>query len=154
MNNKDKHIRNTVGLSHQPETWNVSAVISQYSGPLPPAYELERYEKIVPWSASLIMNAFLNQTSHRQELEKLVISEWIIREKWWLLFGYPIALFGIAEATYCAYIGATVIGSVVWGATLVGLVWIFVIGKYQTSAERIKKERMLIEHERQLNTKP
>jgi uncharacterized membrane protein len=51
----------------------VVAQHTQYSGPIPPASELEKYETILKGSANRILKVFENQSSHRMQLEKIVV---------------------------------------------------------------------------------
>jgi len=44
--------------------------VAQYSGPLPPASELERYEEVCPGAAKVILEAFQAETNHRHEMDK------------------------------------------------------------------------------------
>jgi uncharacterized membrane protein len=44
--------------------------VAEYSGPLPSAQELERYEKLLPGAAKLLFEKFAEEQTHRHELEK------------------------------------------------------------------------------------
>lgn len=45
-----------------------------FSGPLPPPWLLEGYEKVCPGSAERILAAFEKQSEHRMRLERTVVS--------------------------------------------------------------------------------
>jgi uncharacterized membrane protein len=44
---------------------------SAFAGPIPPPEYLEQYDRIVPGTAKLIIDAFERESRHRQELTKL-----------------------------------------------------------------------------------
>src|SRR3989344_892375 len=44
-----------------------------YSGPLPPASEFERYERVLPGSANRIIKLAEHQSGHRRFIEKIVV---------------------------------------------------------------------------------
>ena len=45
-----------------------------YSAPIPPASEFERYESVLVGSADRILGMAERQSSHRQHIEKIVIT--------------------------------------------------------------------------------
>jgi uncharacterized membrane protein len=49
------------------------AQVTQYSGPLPPSEELERYNQVVPGLADRLVTTFEKQASHRMELENWLL---------------------------------------------------------------------------------
>jgi uncharacterized membrane protein len=44
-------------------------VTQQFSGPIPPPEMLERFERVVPGSATMIVDQAREQTGHRMGLE-------------------------------------------------------------------------------------
>src|SRR5690242_7992555 len=49
----------------------------QFSGPIPPAIELEKYEKILPGLSGRIVTMAENQSKHRQEQESISLKSQI-----------------------------------------------------------------------------
>ena len=47
--------------------------VQHYSGPLPPAVEFEKYEKVLKGSADRILKLAENQNQHRRFIEKVVV---------------------------------------------------------------------------------
>ena len=45
-------------------------ILSAYSGPLPPAEQLERYEKLYGGAAKMFFDKFFEEQTHRHEIEK------------------------------------------------------------------------------------
>lgn len=45
-----------------------------YTGPLPEHSDLRAYDMVVPGSAKVIVDAFQDQTNHRRDLERAVVS--------------------------------------------------------------------------------
>lgn len=107
----------------------VEAQQSSWSGPIPSPQILEAFNHVVPGSAEVIINAFHNQTNHRMEIEKMVISSNIKKESRGQLFGLAIAILGLSISGICIYFGHDLAGAALGGTTLVGLVSVFGIGK-------------------------
>jgi len=70
-----------------------------------------------------------NQQGHRMKIEANVIHGQTLQSKLGQIFGLIIGLAGIGSGTYLASIGATVVGGIIAGGTVVSLVSVFVIGK-------------------------
>ena len=49
------------------------ARVETFQGPIPPPSVLEAYEKILPGAAERILKMAENQSTHRQEIEKIVV---------------------------------------------------------------------------------
>jgi len=54
----------------EPQSQGQIGLLASYSGPLPPAEELERYNNIHNGAAKLLFDKFSEEQSHRQEIEK------------------------------------------------------------------------------------
>ncbi|MBI2459266.1 MAG: DUF2335 domain-containing protein [Parcubacteria group bacterium] len=112
-----------------------------FAGPLPHPQLLKGYNDIVPGAAKIIIDMAEKQSSHRQELEKKVINSDINNSKLGLIFGFIIGIVGITAGAIIIAIGQIVAGSVISGATLVGLVGTFVYGSQNRKKERDEKSK-------------
>ncbi|MFT8910090.1 DUF2335 domain-containing protein [Leuconostoc pseudomesenteroides] len=84
----------------------------RYSGPLPPASELGRYESIEPGLANRIVEMAEKQAAHRQDMER---QEHELQAKalksdtrdslFGLIFAFVIAFGGLSLAGYMIYLG-------------------------------------------------
>lgn len=107
----------------------VSIQHKSHSGPLPDAETLIKYNSVIPNGADRIMKMAENQQNHRIGIEKKAITSQSNQSKWGQIFGLIIGLVGIGSGTYLASIGATTVGGIIAGGTVVSLVSVFVIGK-------------------------
>jgi uncharacterized membrane protein len=53
-----------------PAAVTATQVATAFVGPIPPPEYLERYDRIVPGTAKIIIDAFDRESRHRQDLEK------------------------------------------------------------------------------------
>ncbi len=111
-----------------------------FSGPLPPPELLARYNDVVPNGAERIMQMAEHQQTHRQDLEKTVIGGNVQSEKRGQYMGLTIAVLVLLLGFYLALIGRQIAGSVFVGVDLVGLVSVFVLGKWSQTRELEKKK--------------
>ncbi|MDO6738310.1 DUF2335 domain-containing protein [Wenyingzhuangia sp. 2_MG-2023] len=100
-----------------------------HSGPLPDSESLIQYNSVIPEGADRIMKMAERQQEHRMSIEKRVISSQSQQSGLGQVFGLIIGIVGIASGTYLASIGATTVGGIIAGGTVVSLVSVFVIGK-------------------------
>lgn len=70
----------------------VSVRQETYSGPIPQASELEKYEKVLPGSADRIIKMAESQSEHRHELEKRVVVSNITNEKRGMNYAFTLTL--------------------------------------------------------------
>lgn len=81
-----------------------------WSGPLPPAAELERYKAIMPDLPERLVANWEKQTDHRIELEDRVIGGDIRRANWGLIGGWIFAMTLLAASVYLIATGHEGIG--------------------------------------------
>lgn len=100
-----------------------------HRGPLPPASLLKQYEEVLPGAADRVFCMAEEQQRHVQSMDNKAISLTAAeRERGqWLGFGAALAAF--ATAGVCAYLKAFAAAGIIGGATAVGIVSIFVLGK-------------------------
>lgn len=102
---------------------------------LPPADVLARYNKISPEFADRLLRIVETQAELRHRNDELYLKARIAdaaaerqerrRGQW---FGFVTAMTGIVAGAVCAYHGAQVFGTVIGGATLIGLATVFMTG--------------------------
>lgn len=100
-----------------------------HSGPLPDAESLIKYNSVIPDGADRIMRMAEKQQNHRFEMERTFVNSQTRQGKRGQIFGLIIGLVGIGSGTFLAANGATTVGGIIAGATVVSLVSVFVIGK-------------------------
>lgn len=112
---------------------------SSFSGPLPPPEILRGFEDIVPGAAERIIKMAEEQSNHRRELERKVITSDISRSKWGQILGFVIAVVGLGVSAVVAVWGSAVAGGVIGVGTLASLVGVFMYGSRVRSKEREEK---------------
>jgi uncharacterized membrane protein len=60
----------TQGKATQPSSVQLGLLATHYSGPLPTAEQLEYYEKLYSGAAKLFIDKFIEEQTHRHEIEK------------------------------------------------------------------------------------
>lgn len=108
---------------------SVVSIQKSHSGPLPDPESLIQYNSVIPDGADRIMKMAENQQSHRINIENKVITSQQSQSKLGQVFGLIIGVVGIGCGTFLAAIGATTVGGIIAGGTVVSLVSVFVIGK-------------------------
>lgn len=110
------------------------------SGPLPPAEELLEYENVIPGGAERLLKMAENQSAHRLEMEKLIITSQQRQSARGQTYGLTIGLAGILTGAVLSYLGHDWVGGTIAGTTVTGLVSVFVIGKAQQNKSLSEKK--------------
>lgn len=95
---------------------------------LPPAEQLEKYENINAGTTKWLLTQTEKEAEFRRNQVNKVNIFTFINILVGQVFGLFIGIFGISMAAYLAMHDAEVTGSVIGGATVVGLVSAFLIG--------------------------
>lgn len=103
---------------------------SSWRGPLPPPWVMQEYGEVIPNMPERILRMAEKQSEHRQFLEKQSLQAPIDQSKRGQLLGFVIAVLFLLATVFLALNGFTVVAGVLGGTTLIGLVAIFVTGKY------------------------
>lgn len=116
-----------------------------FKGPLPPPEYLRQYDEISPGAAKNMIDAGIRQTDHRISIETKVVDAQIGRADKGLWCGLTIGVLGVGGgiciAIFVDTAAATIAGSALSAATLVGLVSVFVYGTNSTKKERVQKSK-------------
>ena len=116
------------------------ATTTEFQGPYPPPDYLEQYNQIVPNFAERLVDENEKQAEHRRALERLVIHHQLAESSRGQWFGFILGVLGLGLGGFCVYNGHDAAGATLGGATLIGLVSVFVAGKAQM-AESLKQKR-------------
>lgn len=126
MNNHDK-LRAKQSMNPGQKSSELS--YSHFSGPLPPAEEIGKYEKVLPGLADRIVTMAENQSSHRQVIEKRIISFDILKGIMGQVFAFIIIMTTIIGGIYLIYSGKTLVGLASLFLPLAGTAGIFIYNK-------------------------
>ena len=100
-------------------------IVSQYRGPIPPATEMERLERIHPGTADRIITMAENEQKHVHEMQKQML---VINEKTvWRgqVFGLTIGVVAIVAGAATAMMGQEIAGGFIGTGGVAALVWAF-----------------------------
>lgn len=113
-----------------------------FIGPFPPPDVLKEYDRIVPGSARKIINMAHDQSTHRRNMEEFVITNNSKREDraQWMAYSLAIILPLLATSAV-VWGGYQTFGSVLGGATVTGLVAVFITGKLINEREIETKKK-------------
>ncbi len=111
------------------KTSSPSIRLQAYSGPIPPASELEKYETGLPGSANRIIKMAEDQKDHRIDIEKQVINSQVKDKKRGQIFAFCLGIAGILASVIIAYLGYPASAVVFGSGTIVALVTVFLVGQ-------------------------
>jgi len=100
-----------------------------YSGPIPQADEIARYESILPGAAERLFGYADRQQAHRQGLENRVVDSNIALAQRGQVLGFVIGLVGIAAAAVLVLLDHVWPGLTIFFGDVVALVGVFVYGR-------------------------
>ncbi len=94
----------------------------EYSGPIPPASELEQYNKAFPKAAEIILSMAVEQSAHRREIEKSMMKYNFERSRLGLAAAFTLSLSALGLSGYLIVSGHDIAGAAIFGSTLVSIV--------------------------------
>jgi len=97
--------------------------------PLIPVEQLAKLKEIAPDRVDWIFEQTQLESEFRRTETKRIHTFTFVERICGLLFALLIAMCGLGSSVYCAINGFQVVASVIGGATLVGLVTAFIVGK-------------------------
>lgn len=101
----------------------------RFIGPIPHPSTLLEYDNVAPGLAERIVVMAEKEQSHRFECDKALINEPIKATKRGQWMGFVIAALCICASFVLALLGFEVVAGIIGGATVVGLVTVFVTNK-------------------------
>jgi uncharacterized membrane protein len=124
----------------------------QLGGLLPEPQILAEFDKVVPGMAARLLAAFEKQAEHRREMEAKAQAAQIADTRRGQVFGLIIGLAalvgGSLTAVYASGTAGEIAGGFIGGGGVIGLVSVFVLGRYVVPVER--KTRRLSRQVRRL----
>ena len=112
------------------------AVISKFfSGPIPPAAELNAYEKVIPGAAERIIKMAEDESVHRRNQEEKMLSSSCGDSRLGLWLGFFIGLSALTLSGLIAIYASPGAGSFLAFASISSLVGVFVYGSKKKREE-------------------
>lgn len=112
-----------------------------FSGPIPPALELGKYENVLPGAANRILKMAEKQSAHRQELENKMLEANIKAEKVGQLLGFIIFGLAIIAGFVLIMFGKDIVGLVALISSIGGVIGLFVYNRVEAKKELKEKGR-------------
>lgn len=100
-----------------------------YSGPLPPAEEIEAYERVCPGAADRIIAMTEKSLDHRIANEKIIVSEETKQSTRGQILGFILAVFFGILALVLGLMGHEILAGIIVSGDIVSLAVIFVLNK-------------------------
>jgi uncharacterized membrane protein len=100
-----------------------------YKGIIPSPDDLKKYNEVIPNGADRLTRLAEEQSKHRQELEKKVITSQIKQSSTGQWMAFIIAIFSLSITAYLSLNGQTTVASILASTTIIGLASVFVLGK-------------------------
>jgi len=110
-----------------------------YSGPIPSAAEMAKYEELSPGAASRLIRLMEQQAQHRQDLEAIVIRRNLQDQRLGVIFAFIIVISSLIVATICVYWGHVVVGALIGTSGIGSIITAFIYGTRSNRAERENK---------------
>lgn len=109
---------------------------------LPPPDDLERYEKLNPGTAKILMETFQKQVEHRINIETSVINANTDKAKRGQVLGFILCLTAIIGGTILICFDKDIYGLAAIITAITSLVIVFVTGTNAKKKERIEKDKL------------
>jgi hypothetical protein len=109
------------------------------SGPLPDAEELAKYDAVHAGAAALILQKFADQSDHRRDLERIVVSGNDRRSNRGQWMAFTLGMTTILGGIFLAYEGKEYAGLGTVLASLGSLLWVFLSGRSKQRRETGEK---------------
>lgn len=111
-----------------------------YSGPIPSAMELDRYEKVQPGAADRIIKMAEKQASHRQKIEEMALRSDVKAQIRGQIFGFLIFILTIIIGFILILLNKDVFGIVSILGSLATIIGLFVYNR-ESIKDDIKKKK-------------
>jgi uncharacterized membrane protein len=111
----------------------------QYQGPLPPSAEFAKYETTLPGAADRILKMAEQQSTHRQEIEKMAIVGEIKNSSRGQICAVLIVITAIICGSFLVYAGKSVQGLATIITAIAGIAGTFIYGTRSKRKEREHK---------------
>lgn len=99
------------------------------TGPIPPAEELEKYEKLLPGLADRIVKMAEKEQTHQHDLQKTGLKGEILEARIGQILGFLIGFGALGYGSHTAIAGAELTGGFIGVGGIGSLVAVFVYGR-------------------------
>lgn len=106
---------------------------STFSGPMPPPAVLEGYERLVHGAAERILVMAESDAKHQQEIEFAALRAAEAEIKRGQFFAFIIGLTALGASMGALAMGYPTVAGIIGGTTVVGLVSVFIVGRFVKS---------------------
>ena len=106
-----------------------------YSGPIPPPDLLQRFDEIYPGAAQQILDDFVQESAHRRDMERKVVTAESFKEICGSIFAGLIGISGVGGGIWLAHEGRATGGLSSILATLASLVGVYLYQTRRADAE-------------------
>lgn len=112
------------------QSLQVTAQHVEFQGPIPPPEILSKYDLVQPGFAERIVKMAEAEQQHRHTIETTVVSESFVEAKRGQLYGLLIGIIAIIAGALASVAGAPIPGAIIGGGGVIGLVSVFVLGRF------------------------
>ncbi|MEI6221368.1 MAG: DUF2335 domain-containing protein [bacterium] len=140
---KKADYNNTIEKSTQTTASGSPVVLQanyQYEGPIPPAFELDRYEKVEKGMAGRIIAMAEHEQKNRHESRRLLQSHNIVRSYLGLIFGFIIICALSGMGFYLLVIGKSIEGFVLLVGSIGTLLLGYIYGPTVAKEKKVGEE--------------
>lgn len=131
-----------------PRHMTAQLTVASFSGPLPPPALLEQYNQTIQNGAERIMVLVENQSAHREDLERRVVTGNVANQTRGSWFAFVIMMTAILCGSGLIYIGKDTAGLTAIITAVGGMVSVFFYSKLQQKKEREDKAEALEQRKR------
>ena len=111
--------------------FELSSEVQQYSyeGVLPHPSIMEGYEKFYPGVSKVLIDSYVDESNHRRELERKMVNCETANTTRGMNYALLVVIITVIGACISAYLGSTLIGSIIGVGGLATLAYTFIQGK-------------------------
>lgn len=114
--------------------------LSYYSGPIPSAEQLEKYNKTLPDGAHRIVKMAEEQAAHRMKIESIVITSQQKQSERGQLIACVLVAILILTGGFLTYSGHDTVGGIIFGTTIIGVIANFIFAKNRQTKDLENKK--------------
>ena len=103
---------------------------ASFEGSMPPPAILEGYERLVPGAAERILAMAESDTKHQHAIEFSALHAAEGEVKRGQIFAFIIGLAALLASMFALYMGSPAVAGIIGGTTVVGLVSVFIVGRF------------------------
>lgn len=153
---KDNDIRNEIitvierdNLSSEEKAQQIASIIKfeQYSGPIPPPFFLEGYQKLIPDAPERFLQMVEEEHKATIEIQKELTNAQIIKVRnnhlsnlLSQIFAFILVILFVIAGGYLTATGHDTIGGIIFGTTIIGVAGLFITGSYNKLRKQKQKQ--------------